>query len=44
MFKSFAAYETAIIESGGGGNVQRHTGDPREVDDKQIQTIEAPKA
>jgi hypothetical protein len=43
-FKSFTAYETASIESGGGGNVQRCTGDLREVDNKQFQTIEASKA
>jgi hypothetical protein len=43
-FKSFAAYEPASIESGGGGDVQRHTGDLGEVDDKQFQTIEALKA
>jgi hypothetical protein len=44
MFKSFAAYETASIESGGGGDIQRHTGDLGEVDNKELQTIEAPKA
>jgi hypothetical protein len=44
MFKSFTAYETASIESGGGGDVQQRTGDLREVDDKQFQTIEAPIA
>jgi hypothetical protein len=44
MFKSFAAYETASIESGGGGDVQQCTGDPGEVDDKQFQMIEGLKA
>jgi hypothetical protein len=28
-FKSFTAYETASIESGGGGVVRRHAGDLR---------------
>jgi hypothetical protein len=44
MFKSFAAYETTSIECGGGGDVRQRAGDLREVDDKQIQMIEAPKA
>jgi hypothetical protein len=44
MFKSFAAYETASIESGGGGDIQRRTGDLGEVDNKQLQPIEALKA
>jgi hypothetical protein len=32
MFNSFAAYEIASIECGGGGDVWQHTGDLREVD------------
>jgi hypothetical protein len=43
-FKSFTAYETASIESGGGGDIQQHTGDLREVNNKQFQMIEALKA
>jgi hypothetical protein len=44
LFKSFAAYETTSIECGGGDDIQRRTGDLREVDNKQFQMREAPKA
>jgi hypothetical protein len=44
MFKSFAAYDTASIETGGGGDVQRCTGDLREVDDKTIPNNRSPNS